>query len=305
MKVLVVGATGSLGLDVCRLALEVGHEVAGVFRGSSDPGRVAALRELGVELRQADLRDEATIRAALAGIDAVVSTATVIHARVEGETLDDVDRDGQLRLLRAAADAGVRHFVYVSFSGNIVRDAALTRAKRSVEDALRASGLTYTILRPTLFMEVWLSPALGFDFPNGRATVFGDGRQGISWIAREDVARFAVRALEREAARNATLELGGPEALSPLDVARIFEKEGGRPFEVQQVPGPALEAQYGAAQEPRQQSLAALVLAYAAGDAIPMEATAAAYDVQLRPVRSYAREVMATARETAAPPPTA
>lgn len=82
---------------------------------------------------------------------------------------------------------------------------------------MQQSGLTYTILRPSYFMEVWLSPVVGFDFPNATAQLYGSGRNPISWISLGDVARFAVESLDHPNARNATLELGGPEALSPSE----------------------------------------------------------------------------------------
>lgn len=157
---------------------------------------------------------------------------------------------------------------------------------------MRRSGMTYTILRPSVFMEVWLSPVLGFDYPNARATLYGEGERKISWISLADVAEFAVRSLESPAARNATLELGGPEALSPREVVRIFEEASGRSFELQIVPEEALRAQGAQATDSLQKAFAALMLAYAAGDPIPMEETLRTYPVALRSVRDYAREAL-------------
>jgi NADH dehydrogenase len=70
-------------------------------------------------------------------------------------------------------------------------DFPLQSAKRAVEDRLKSSGLTYTILQPTFFMEVWLSPALGFDAANAQAQIYGTGENKMSWISYKDVARFA------------------------------------------------------------------------------------------------------------------
>jgi uncharacterized protein YbjT (DUF2867 family) len=163
-----------------------------------------------------------------------------------------------------------------------------------VEQHLQQSRLTYTILRPTYFMEAWLSPVVGFDFPNARATIYGQGHNTISWISLTDVARFAVACLDHPAARNATLELGGPEALSPLEVVRIFEAVGGRPFTVQHVPEEALRAQLAGAPDALQQSFAGLILCCAAGDPIDMRATLQAFPLQLTLVWDYARRVLTT-----------
>jgi len=95
--------------------------------------------------------------------------------------------------------------------------------------------MSYTILRPSYFMEVWLGPHLGFDFRNRKATVYGAGEQRISFISLGDVAEFAVRAVRTRHAESSTIELGGPNAVSPLEAVRIFEELGGAPFEVQHV----------------------------------------------------------------------
>ena len=132
--------------------------------------------------------------------------------------------------------AGVGHFVYTSFSGNLDLACPLRDAKRAVERTLRAAGMRYTILRPSAFMEAWLGPVVGFDSPNAKATIYGTGDQPVSYIAVGDVAEFALRSLTAAAAWSATLELGGPEPVSQLDTVRIFERVAGRPFEVSHVP---------------------------------------------------------------------
>src|SRR2546429_443986 len=140
-----------------------------------------------------------------------------------------------MRLVDAAKAAGVARFLYVSYSHGIDVGCPLATAKRAVEDHLKRSGMTYTILAPSVFMEIWLSPALGFDAANAHARIYGSGTNAISWISVGDVAQFVVLALDHPAARNAILELGGPAAISPLEVVRAFEQTGGRPFTVEHV----------------------------------------------------------------------
>ena len=286
--ILVAGATGFLGSEICRRLVTAGRPVRGLVRPTSDPAAVARLRELGIETVEGDLRDRASLDAACRGATAVVSTATTTRSRQPGDSIEATDQQGQLNLVDAARAAGGRRFVFVSYSGQIDTDDPLTTAKRTVEGRLRESGMTYTILRPTFFMEVWLSPALGFDFPNARATVYGSGQSKISWIALGDVAEFAVRSLDDPAAENATIEMGGPEALSPIEVVRVFEEVTGRPFEVQHVPEDALRTQQQSATDSLEQTFAALMLTYARGDEIPMEETLRRYPVRLRSVREYA-----------------
>ena len=71
---------------------------------------------------------------------------------------------------------------------------------------------------------------MGFDYPNAKATIYGEGKNKISWIAIKDVASFAVASLDNPAAKNRIIELGGPEALSPLEVVNIFETTKGKKF---------------------------------------------------------------------------
>jgi hypothetical protein len=107
------------------------------------------------------------------------------------------------------------------------------------------------------------------------------------------VAQFAAASLDSPAARNMTLELGGPEGLSPRQVVEIFEKIGGKAFEVTQVPVEALHGQLAGATDPMQRSFAALMLGYASARAIDMTATLKIFSLNLRTVEAYARGVMA------------
>lgn len=86
------------------------------------------------------------------------------------------DRQGQIALIDAAKAAGVRRFVLVSFNHQKApAKCALTDAKDEAEKHLMQSGMESTILRASIFMEVWLSPALGFDAASGSATIYGTG----------------------------------------------------------------------------------------------------------------------------------
>ena len=291
--ILVVGATGYLGSEICRRLVAAGEQVRGLVRATSNPATVANLRTHGVETVEGDLRDRKSLDVACRGVSGVVTTATTTLSRQPGDSIEVTDQHGQLALVEAARAAAVERFAFVSFSGQIVGDDALTRAKRSVEQRLRESGMTYTVLRPSVFMDIWLSPALGFDYASGRVTVYGSGENAISWISLGDVAEFAARSLREPAAANATIELGGPEALSPLEVVRIFEETAGRRFEVQHVPEEALRAQQAAAADELQQVFATLMLALAKGDAIPMDETLRRLPLRLTSVRDYARAVLA------------
>ncbi len=289
--ILVVGATGLVGGDICRRLAVRGVAGRALVRATSDPAKVDLLKSLGTEVVVGDLRDPASLEEACRDASAVICTASSMPFGYEQDVNDIASTDlaGILNLVDAARASGVvRHFVYTSLSSNMDLDFPLRNAKRAVETHLKQSGVPYTILRPSYFMEVWLSPAVGFDGAGAKATIYGDGTAPISWISLGDVAEFAVRSLDSPAARNAVLELGGPEALTPLGVVAEFERAHARPFEVQHVPAEALAAQQAAATDPMQQSFTGLMRCYAAGDAIDMRSTLRDFPVALTSVEAYA-----------------
>ncbi|KAA0231071.1 SDR family oxidoreductase [candidate division KSB1 bacterium] len=290
---LIVGATGLLGGEICRKLRAANKPVRALVRPTADKAKVENLKTLGVELVSGDLKDRASLDRACQGVRAVISSANSVLSRQAGDSIQTVDLEGQKNLIDAASAAGVGHFIFVSLSSNLDIDCPLTRAKRAVEEHLKQSGLGFTILRPAAFMEIWLSPAVGFDFPNAKARVFGSGEGKISFISFPDAAQFAAFALDHSKAKNATIELGGPEALSHLEVIAVFEELIGRKFEIEKVPEEALWAQKQASTDPLQESFAALMLGMAKGDAIDMRETLRRLPVQLCSVRDYARRVAA------------
>ena len=286
--VLVAGATGFLGSEICRQLLANNKTVKGLVRTTSDANKVAQLKASGVEIVEGDLKDRNSLKNALHGVSAIISTVSSTLSRQEGDSIQTVDDEGQTNLIDAAVGTGVSQFVYVSFCPMPV-EFPLQTAKRNVEKHLAASGLNYTILQPTYFMEVWLSPILGFDYPNAKATIYGEGKKKTSWIAIKDVAAFAVASLDNPLAKNSMIELGGPDALSPLEVVKIFEETNGKKFELQFVPEEAIKAQREGAKDPLSESFAALMLGLANGSEIDMKKTLALFPAQLVSINDYAK----------------
>jgi NADH dehydrogenase len=268
MKTLVVGATGLLGPDICHHLIDARHQVRALVRQTSDGNARAALERLGVELVEGDLKDPASLARACRGVEAVISTATSTHLRQSGDAIETVDHHGQLALVKAARDARVDQFVFVSFRENPSVQFPLGVAKRAVERALMESGMAYTIIQASYFIEVWLSPRLGFDVANRNVRVYGAGNSAVSWVSHRDVARAAAMAVANSAARNMVVEFGGPDALTPREVVRMFEAAGAGTITVETVPEAALQAQLDTATDSLQKTFAGLMLQYAAGDAI-------------------------------------
>jgi uncharacterized protein YbjT (DUF2867 family) len=239
---LVVGATGNVGGAVCEALRGQDKRVRALVRETSDPERVSWLEELGAEVVRGELRDPGSLGRACDGMATVVSGATTI-ASLGMDPIGAVDRDGQLSLVDAARGAHVGHFIYVSYTRHVDTDDPLTQAKRAVEERLRASGMAFTILRPSYFMEMWLGPPLGWELAAGRARVLGSGEQRVSWISARDVVAAIVACVDNQNAYGQTIELGGPEAVSPLDVTQLAESITGHEIEVEHVPVEVLEQQ--------------------------------------------------------------
>jgi uncharacterized protein YbjT (DUF2867 family) len=285
---LVVGATGMLGKQVALGLHRAGRKVRAMVRGGAARPEARDLVDAGVEVVDGDLTRPETLAAPCAGIETVISGATSMpHGRDDG--LRRVDLEGGLALIEAAERGGVPRFVYVSYSWNIRESSPLETAKRSCENRLLASRMTAVVLRPSYFMQAWLSPALGFDPRQGKARIYGTGEGKVSYIAVRDVVDFAVATTLKVERGPVALEMGGPEALSQLDVVRIFEETLGTKFVLEHVPVEALRAQHASA-DPLQKTYAALMLGYARGDAIPeAHANAERFGVKLHSVADYAR----------------
>jgi len=255
-------------------------------RGGIHHEKAAPLTSANAEVFDADLTKPETLPSACAGVDTVLCTATSMpHGKDDG--LRRVDHDGVLALIDSAERAGARHFVYTSYSGNLRVDSPLETAKRSCEHRLLASKMRATILRPSYFMEMWLSPALGFDPANSRARIYGPGDAKVSYISFQDVVSFAVAAAAKPQGKSAILEMGGPEPLSQLDAVAIFERALGKKIALEEVLA-ALDEQHRST-DPLQKTFAALMPSYAKGDIIPgSQETPRRYGVTLHSVSEYA-----------------
>ncbi len=292
--ILVAGATGPLGLgrEIARRLLDRGYDVRALVRPTSDPGAVNLLKEWGAETLEGDVKEPASLVAACAGVGTVITTVTSVMSHQPDDSIEATDLRGQEHLIDAAADAGVERFVYTSYSGRLATPVPLSEAKRAVERYLEQSGLTYTILRPTYFMQTWLSPMVGFDHPNAKVRLYGAGTEPVSWISMPDVAVFAVHALEDPAMQDRVLELGGPEMLTPLEVIAIFEELAGRSFEIEAVPEDTLREQLRTLTDPVERSFAGLMLDLTRGDPIPMDDLLERFPMSMTTVRDYAEEVV-------------
>jgi uncharacterized protein YbjT (DUF2867 family) len=282
--ILVVGATGALGGTIARDLLASGQGVRVLVRPGSEYG---PLLELGAQPVMGDLKDAASLARACDGVRAVISTANSA-SRSGADTTDAVDRHGNRALVDAARGAGVEHFIFVSALGASEESPVeFFRAKAQTEAHLAASGMTWTVLQPNIFMEVWIGMLVGMPLHQGSAmTLVGRGDHRHAMVSLRDVARFATSALTQPAARNATVVIGGPQALTWTEVAKLAESVIGRPIEVQYAaPGEPLPGL-----PPVAAQLAAQFETYETD--FDTSATAATYGVRLTTVEEFLRQML-------------
>jgi uncharacterized protein YbjT (DUF2867 family) len=294
MAILVVGATGVVGQAAALNLQKRKNQVRGLVRGGASHAKAKDLQAAGIAIAEGDLTHPESLAAACADVETIVCTATSMPAAAN-EGLRRVDLEGTLALIEAAERAGVQRFVYTSYSGNLRFDSPLETAKRTCEDRLLQGRMQAIILRPSYFMEMWLSPHLGFDPEKGTAHIYGSGEAKVSYISAFDVAEFAaVAAVKKIDKRQTILEMGGPEAISQLEAVKVFESVLHRKIAVEHVSWEALQQQHQSAADPLQKTFAALMLGYAQGDVIAgAKETAEQYGVRLRSVAEYANSMRA------------
>jgi NADH dehydrogenase len=283
----VFGGTGLVGGDIVRRLREAGRPVRAGLRGGITHPKAEALGQAGVEVVEGDLTRAATLEGACQGARTVVTTVTSMPTG-EHDGLRRVDLVGTLALIDAAERAGCQRFIYVSFSGGLDLDSPLQLAKRSCERHLAASRMEAVVLRPSAFMEVWLGLHLGFDPANGVVHLNGTGAAPIRFISAFDVAAIAAKAVLHPDP-GGIWELGGPEAIAPLEVVQLFERKLGKPIAVIATPAAELLEAYEAASDPLAKTFAALKLGLAQGDPVPGAAAAARqFGVTLTSVEEFA-----------------
>lgn len=231
--ILVAGATGLLGSQIAHQLLQTRQDVRVLVRPNAS---YQTLVEKGAIPFLGDLKEPSSLRTALAGADTVITTATA-GGRGGDDTIESVDLAGNRNLIDAAAQAGVRQFIFVSTLG---ADAAspipMFRTKGMAEMHLRQSGMSYTILQPNALMDVWIPLVVGLPLQQGcPITLIGEGKRRHSYIAIQDAAAFALAVIGHPASHQQTLVLGGPEAVSWRDIIAAVEQSLGRSLQVETI----------------------------------------------------------------------
>lgn len=224
MRVFVTGLTGFVGHYVGHALLEAGHEVVGLVRDERKLGRLAG----HVTARRGDVNDLESLKAAMAGCDAVIHLVGIIkEIPSQGVTFERLHVEATQNAIAAAQANGIDRFVHMSANGVKPHGAPYQTSKYRAEAHLKASGLSWTIFRPSVIVgethgrmnfvtELATPLKLAPAFP-----IFGDGSFPMQPVHVEDVALAFSRALTTPATIGKTYCQGGPEVFT---YRRIVER---------------------------------------------------------------------------------
>jgi uncharacterized protein YbjT (DUF2867 family) len=231
MTLLIVGATGTLGRQIARRALEEGYAVRCLVRSLK---RATFLKEWGADLVKGDLCNPSTLPPALEGVTAVIDAAT---ARItEAASMRKVDWDGKVSLIQAVQAAGIDRYIFFSIMGaEQYPNVPLMDIKKCTEAFLKTSGLNYTILRPCGFFQGLIGQYSIPILEKQSVWVTGEATP-IAYMDTQDIARFALQALAKEATHRQSFDLAGSESWTAEQVIQLCERLSGKEAKVARVP---------------------------------------------------------------------
>jgi NADH dehydrogenase len=255
--ILVTGASGFVGSHTVPALLSAGHEVVAMVRhraaGETLLARLPAADRPRIEVREADVVRPATLGPAMAGVDAVVHLAAIPRDFNGGAVLARINTEGTRAVLGAMVGAGVRRLVHMGALG-VADDPRLHYAssKARAEAAVAASGLDWTILKPSL----QFGPGDGFfntvaglvRLSPGIVPVPGDGKSRFQPIFVGDVATIVVRSLADPATIGGTFELGGRRYWTYREITEEVLRALGKRRAILPMPVPLIRLVAGAAE---------------------------------------------------------
>lgn len=212
--ILVTGGTGFVGSHLIRRMRQEGIPVRAIVR---DPDKAQALKDLGVDVVKGDVSDTVSLEKATTGVERVIHLVGIIQ-EAAGATFKSVHVDGTRNLLEAARKSGVRHFFYQSALGTRPNaKSEYHKTKWAAEELVRASGISFTILRPSLIygpgdqFTIRLSEMIRF---SPVLPIIGSGRSKVQPIFIDDVTACIVKAVTSDCCLNEIYEIGGPDQLT-------------------------------------------------------------------------------------------
>ena len=241
--VAIAGGSGFIGRAIVRRLVPIAGLRVRVLTRNPEKARAALADPETIEFVKADLTDSSALAAAAAGVDTIVNAAQFDGYPVEnparGLTFNRVDYGGTVALIGAAKAAEATNFIYISGAGADERSPHPGfRAKGRAERALRESGLSYTILRPSLVYGPEDRVVTGIAKVLRLTPVMlvpGNGQQQLHPLLVDDLAACVALAIGGRG-RNGIFEIGGPDAMRFDDLVRLVMEIAGRRRPMMHVP---------------------------------------------------------------------
>ncbi|MEG4345075.1 NmrA family NAD(P)-binding protein [Microcoleus sp. A003_D6] len=237
MTLLILGATGTLGRQIARRALDEGYQVRCLVRSYR---KAAFLKEWGAQLVPGNLCQPDSLPPALEGVSAIIDAATASAA--DSVSIKRVDWDGKVSLIQAAAAAGIKRYIFFSFlDAEKYPQVPLLEIKRCTELFLAESGLDYTILRPCGFLQGLLS-LYAMPILDNQAVWLPNKPSALAYMNTQDVAKFAVRALSVPETEKKSFPVVGKRAWDAEEIVRLCERLSGKQAKITRTPDALLQA---------------------------------------------------------------
>ncbi|AFY73169.1 putative nucleoside-diphosphate sugar epimerase [Synechococcus sp. PCC 7502] len=231
MTLLIVGATGTLGRQITRHALDQGLKVKCLVR---NPQKAAFLKEWGADLVIGNLTKPETLTKAIEGTTMIIDAATT--RATDSARIKKVDWEGKVALIQAAEKAQVERFIFFSIlNAEKYPKVPLMDIKNCTEKFLAQTGLNYTILRPCGFFQNLISE-YAIPMLENQTIWVGAEDAPIAYMNTQDIAKFAIAALSSSEATRQTLPIAGLKAWAPSEIIRQCERFSGRTARTARMP---------------------------------------------------------------------
>ncbi|MGB5772888.1 MAG: SDR family oxidoreductase [Crocosphaera sp.] len=231
MKLLIVGATGTLGRQIARHALDEGHQVRCLVRNAR---KAAFLKEWGAELVMGDFCKPETLPPALEEMEAIIDAAAA--RPTDSLSMKEIDWDGKVNLIQAAQKAGVDRYIFFSIlNAEKYPHVPLMDIKYCTEKFLEESGLNYTILRPCGFMQGLIGQYAVPLLDNQAVWITGESSP-IAYMDTQDVAKLTIRVLEVPQTQKQTYPMVGTKAWTAEEIIQLCERLSHKQVKIARVP---------------------------------------------------------------------